>query len=260
MSTEANQEENRQLITVLSEDEKVLCEELSRDKETKVQNRFLQALRKIEHSPQYASSNVFNAPYGYFRGRPMIGEETVVTGGIFVSAGAHEAIVVDEKYGYLAQILENIFQLAEKREKEGKNFKQGILTDISRIVQHTLKFDPAAVTKLLKDKNIGADAKVSLDIFIQARVGVARHQVLLAAYLIEKLRKKGLLNGRFAFDPRIKKEHGEDERLFYINSVGKVFVVDPLGATNNVENIRTFATQEQRQGPTPESKGYDFMH
>lgn len=259
-AVEEDKDKIASFISVLSEDDKILCDELARDKASNVKNRFLEALKKIESSSQYTSSNAFKAPYGYFRGRPMIGEETQVNGGIFVSSGPHESIVIDEKYGYLAQVLENLTNLSEQREKEGKNFKQGILSDVAYIVQRTLKFNPGGVTKLLKDRGIGIDSKVSLDLFIEAKVGVARHQILLTAYLIEKLKKRGLLHGKFALDPRIKRQGGEDERLFYINSVGKVFVVDPLKSVLESQSVATNALTSQKSTPAPGSKGYDFMH
>jgi len=254
------QHADNQFISVLGEKDADSYANVEKHHASQRRNRFLEALKRIEDSVHYTPSNVFKAPYGYFRGRPVIGEQTVVNGGIYVSAAAHEAIVVDEKYGFLGQILEDLFKLSEKREKEGKSFKQGVLSDIARVVQQTLRFNPQGVNQLLEERKIGPDAKVSLDIFIEAKVGVARHQILLTAYLFEKLRKKGLLHGELVFDPGIQFEHAEDERLLYMNSVGKVFLVDPLKVHGQNIDPRTRAASKRAVAAKATPSAYEAVN
>ena len=61
-------------------------------------NRFEAARDRIKSSKHYKDVVTSRSPYGYFNGRPIIGESTPIDGGIYIGVFQQEAIVVDRKY------------------------------------------------------------------------------------------------------------------------------------------------------------------
>ena len=69
--------------------------------------------------------------------------------------------------------------------------------------------------------------------YIKKKIGVARHQVLLAAYLLEKLKEKFVIKGTHWIDQTISAENYH-ERLVFKSADGEIFRFDPtkgLGKT-----------------------------
>ena len=71
------------------------------------------------------------------------------------------------------------------------------------------------------------DTKVALDVYLQCRSGTARHQVLLAAYILEKLKEKNLIGGEIYLDPHCQNAEDDRERLVYASTAGYLFVFTP---------------------------------
>ena len=66
---------------------------------------------------------------------------------------------------------------------------------VSEIVKEKISLRTEAVPQLHWKKGIKDDEKVALDFYINSGFGAERHQVLLAAYLVEKLIDRGLISG-----------------------------------------------------------------
>lgn len=191
-------------------------------------NRFMEAAARVYESPHYEKSSTSEAPYGYFRGRHIIGECTQMSGGIFVGATMHEAVVIDEKYGLLAPIFEGMLDTALSLKKHRIQYEQEIFAEVLDIVRKTLKFDREGVEKISQQERVTNDEKIALDVYVQHGIGVARHQVLLAAYLLEKLRTAGIISGIPAIDNYISDSFPEREMLIYTTEAGHHFKFDPV--------------------------------
>jgi len=193
-------------------------------------NRFKRAALRVRDSAFFSASDSSRAPYGSYNERPIIGECTPIHGGIFLGAVAHEAIVIDEKYGKLQSVYDDfkaavpseIFALQATGDRE----KQ-IAGLVFQYCEHLLPWDPHKVQRILEREKLVPDRKVTLDIFIRKKCGLARHQVLLAAYLLEKLRLEGTIQGVPAIDARLTRPQGEDEQLLFTAASGEVFKFVP---------------------------------
>lgn len=190
-------------------------------------NRFLIALDRIQSSIDYTNQINSTAPYGYYMGRPVIGECTSINGGIYVGAASHEAIVVDRKYVLLDCLEAELISRIEKLKIAGPINEREIVGHTLRLTRETVRYDNEGTLALIKREKLEADQKVALDIFIKERVGLARHQVLLAAYLLESLKRRNLLNGCLFLDFQMRNNGKEDERLVYTCLSGQLLVFDP---------------------------------
>ena len=69
-------------------------------------NRFEKVIERIQNDPAYTDERSEMAPYGLYRGRPLIGEKCPINGGIYLGITPHEALVMDECYGRLPELYE----------------------------------------------------------------------------------------------------------------------------------------------------------
>ncbi|MCB0333822.1 MAG: hypothetical protein KDD55_10015, partial [Bdellovibrionales bacterium] len=152
-------------------------------------DRFQEAVKRIEESEYYE----LGSPYGFYDGRHIIGQNTPINEGVYVGALPHEAIVVDEAHGELEKVYTELLVLHAKDHGKQQAIENTILPYIARIIQEKLHFSPESIRTALDQNQIKPDYKVSLDYFLIHGIGTARHQVLLAAYLIEKLILRGYL-------------------------------------------------------------------
>lgn len=199
-----------------------------RQKTTVIRNRFAEAVQRIKHLEYYEAAATKEAPLGHFDGRPIIGSKTAINGGVFVGAKSHEAIVVDESYGELEKIYNSLTVEFVRSENGRDSFSEKIFPYVVRVVQRTLDYRPEAVRELERTGQIQPDRKVALDFFIRKGFGSSRHQVLLAAYLLEKLVRRGLLQGNYSLDEKMLSEHESSEKLEFISQGGTRFLFNPL--------------------------------
>lgn len=209
---------------------------------TTLKNRFAEAVRRVAHSADYIgperssnsmpslgseqSPNQFRAPLGVFAGRPIIGEQTTIQGGVYLGAQTQEALVIDDRYGQLDRAYAEILALLADGPEKPEEFQ--IMRLLTEYCTSQIRFNSRATEDLMAQENLGEDRKAALDIFIHAHTGVARHQVLLAAYLVERLRRSEVLTGHLSLDPISAHPYGWDERLYYTMADGNLFVFDPL--------------------------------
>ncbi len=181
------------------------------------------AERRVKTSGFYEEPSG-ETPHGSFRGRPIIGKDMPVEGGVYLGAGAREAIVVDEKYGELVRIYKRVREELEK--ESGKGALSGrIFRKVFDIVKEELPFDQKKVDGEVAQFN--GDTKVALDHFIQKKAGVCRHQALLTAYLFQKLKQDGIVQGSASIDRNAVSGKGGHAWVRYTNRVGDVFIIDP---------------------------------
>lgn len=191
-------------------------------------HRFEEIKGRLEGSPFYVAPADDGAPLGYFDGRPLIAESNNVIGGVYLSVTPHEAIVVDEKYGELPLLYDELLRRFVAEVGSRDRIEQSIFPLAVNLVKTALRFDTTGFRNLVTLDEICADSKVSLDVFLKKHVGVARHQVLCMAYLLHKLRERELITGTICIDPFFTELPGDDEVLRYTNADGKQFVFDPI--------------------------------
>ncbi len=69
------------------------------------------------------------------------------------------------------------------------------------------------------------DEKIILDAYTRNKIGGWRHQVLLTAYLLERLREAKVIKGFPSFDPRFDSSIGDRERLLYVSEIGSLITL-----------------------------------
>ena len=153
----------------------------------------------------------YESPLGLIGGRPIICDGAKIRSGVYLSPRPVEALVMDARCGHLWGTLQELF-----RERLPKAITQRataeILAPVFFLVQETIPKNDQKVAHLLRSRNFLPDQKVSIELFIMERCGAARHQVLLAAFLIEKLCEGMLLSGEFFI--RHRKPHLEEVLIF----------------------------------------------
>lgn len=190
-------------------------------------NRFTAALERISCRSGYRDRRNSDAPLGYYGGRPIISELSRVNGGIYLGGVSQEALVIDDRY----QKLEQMWALLEARLTAHAAHKplteRAVLLEVFQLVQRVLPIDPDGYRRVVTREQIQGDQKLALDLFLQERVGLARHQVLLAAYLLQRLDREQRIEGVTSLDPYSHHARFQDERLTYTSRTGEVFTFNP---------------------------------
>lgn len=180
-----------------------------------------QILKRLATSPHYSPSTSGMAPYGFFCGRPIIGEDAPIAGGIYLGPQSHEALVVDSKYEAVQRATEEFRRrLADLNARKSLDDHQ-LLKFTMKYVREILTLDPQEVEKLNRILVARPDQKVALDSYIHAGCAEPRHMVLLAGFLIERCIHEKLAVGKLSFDSSQRVE-----RLIYTARNGTLFIVD----------------------------------
>lgn len=196
-------------------------------------DRFMAAVKRIEFKYGFEPQFSTQTPYGYFKGRHIIGENTRIANGIYISSSPAESIVMDEKYGVLNDIYQKLMNRISSLDEENSSYEYNVFSKVIALTRETLRYSEESVDNLRKHYNLQVDEKVSIDLYIKKKIGISRHQVLLAAFLLEKLREKHIIRGSFWIDPTVSEEV-KNERLIFKNRDGEIFRFDPtkgLGKT-----------------------------
>lgn len=202
-------------------------------------DKTIRSKERMKNNPFYEEPDK-DSPNGYYQGRPIIGRDTKVKGGVYLGGGEREAIVVDEKYKRLNEIYQELVLRLKEKEKHGEDLKENILSEVFKIVKEKLPYDEEVVLGLEKKLNLGTDKKIALDYYIEEGGGVCRHQVLLGAYLLEKLKKEGYVRGTASVDRNAIKGKGGHAWIRYTNSKGRIFIIDPAqNYLGGLEDIRS---------------------
>lgn len=190
--------------------------------------RFQRAVARVDASNLYDPTTSQSAPYGFFNGRPIIGESTTINRGVYLGVFPQEALVVDERHGSLRPIFYELVSSITNLDRQGRLNEHEVLAQMCALVTRRIRFSPDGFEELVEKEGLEADNKTSLDLFLHAQIGLARHQVLLAGYLIERLKKRGVISGYLSLDGNVSDDFAQDDRLIYTSPSGRLFVFDPL--------------------------------
>lgn len=197
-------------------------------------NRFTLAAERLSHSSLYDPRQSSAAPYGHYDGRPIIGECTKIHGGIYVGVKPQEAIVIDEKYGELAIAYKNFHERISKRFKDETPSERELLKEVVKFVKDTVVLSFEKFQQIAVKHQLQPDRKIILDVFIREGVGLPRHQVLLACYLLEKLRQGEKIKGFHSIDAEVAFDDLDRDRMVYTTSSGELVTFDPLARISKV--------------------------
>ena len=194
-------------------------------------NRFEVALERISQHQDYRPQGATHAPYGFFLDRPIISEHGPFNGGVYISADPSEALVVDDRFGELLKLYDEFLLQFVREHPESINTvkERELMREIFQFTQRKLRYvSPTELEALAIAKGITIDQKVSLEVFIQLGIGTDRHQILLAAYLLEKCRHRNLLGGTLFLNTRYDNTLAGAESLIYTSpSTGEIFTFTP---------------------------------
>lgn len=164
--------------------------------------------------------------YGKWQGRNIIGRDCPINGGVYLGGGEREAIVVDDKEDpELSHAYQELIKRRKTKEQRGESFKDGVLGEVFDLTKELLPYSDAKVAQVTR--GLQPDQKISLSSFLIAKGGICRHQALLAGYLLEKLKSDGHISGQVSIDRNYVPGQGGHAWVRYVNSAGKVFIIDP---------------------------------
>jgi len=164
--------------------------------------------------------------HGKWQGRDIIGRDCPINGGVYLGGDEREAVVVDDKkQPELIAAYQELVKRRKFKEQQGRSFKDGVLREVFDLTKELLPYSDVVVDKVTD--GLQPDEKISLSSFLLNKGGVCRHQALLVAYLLEKLKVDGYVSGRVSIDRNYIPGKGGHAWVRYVNSAGEIFIIDP---------------------------------
>jgi hypothetical protein len=216
-------------------------------------------LRRICALPHYAPPDD-RSRYGYWAGRPIIGRDSPVNGGVYlglghVGEGRREALLVDDSApeALLHDLYDRLLaEIAYLRDSEAATLPLGghamaFLRAVMTTTQECMNRDDEKAGELgrlllqVQEERRDETGVVPLDYFIQLKVGTCRHYALLACYLIERLLQAGVVEGTVSLD-RCAVVGGGRHAWTRVECGDRVFVVDIAhGYLGSIDGPQAFA-------------------
>lgn len=182
---------------------------------------------RLGKSPAYEAPDA-QSEHGYYQDRIIIGRDTPILGGVYLGGGEREAIVVDEKYGEILKVYDNLVAKIPNLKDTNNVLKQCFDT-----VTEVMPSNELVVENI--GKRLAPDQKIALDSYIINKGGVCRHQALLAGYLIEKLINEEHMGGKVSIDRNEIQGKGAHAWIRYEDRDGEAYIIDPAQNFNGRE-------------------------
>jgi hypothetical protein len=190
--------------------------------------KYTRLIHKMVNDPLFYVEPKPESRNGKWLGRPIIGRDTPINGGVYLVGGIDEAVVVDDtKQPELIETYQQLKQIIAQRTQQKENYKKHILDDTFDLVQQVMPYSMESVVQISRELSLKPDQKVALSAYINNQGGVCRHQALLCAYLLEKLKSEGFIRGQASIDRNSILGKGGHAWVRYTNSVGEIFIIDP---------------------------------
>jgi hypothetical protein len=184
-------------------------------------------LGRLRSSPLYAPIRHEKAPNGFYAGRPIIGDLAQLHGGVYLGPQAQEAVVIDERSAWLKKTYEGLNRQLLLVKHLGEDLEQTCMREVVSLTCGILHYSFSDTQGLLRSQGVAPDEPIKLDLFIKEGLGAARHQVLLAGWLLERLKAKDVVRGYIFVDLDQRASGLEAERLVYVSRWGELIVFDP---------------------------------
>lgn len=135
-----------------------------------------------------------------YGGRPLIGRDTPIDGGVYCGTGIREAIVVD-RVKYPSEFNDWYDESKDRAVSGGEIQKQKILKGIYDTVRSNMRYSERGVGQLVEQiSGDRLEPKIQLNHFMREGVGVCRHQALAVGALTEMFIDDGFIRGRVSVD------------------------------------------------------------
>jgi hypothetical protein len=177
----------------------------------------------------------FRAEYGdTYRGRKIIGRDMDVRGGVFYGKfrESSEAIVVDPDNH--PDIYWDYFKSAcdRARDESGEVVGSSVLGAVFDTVRANMRYSKKGVSYVRRELGPADGQKIELGVFMDAGVGVCRHQALACAALLEDFKDAGYIHGHVSidrshrWDPDNDKDRGGHAWVRYTTEDDNAYILD----------------------------------
>ena len=184
-----------------------------------------------------------DAPYGWFRGRRILGSGVPIDGGVYLGRKPREAIVVDTSRPELARVhadLVHRIHVAVEADTGPRLLAPGavlgamrrylarnLLAEMRDLVAREMPYDDAVVRAIAAELRLQPDDRIHLDVYVRRHGGVCRHQVCLVGVLLELLVRDGWIAGRVALQRKHVPNWFSHAWVRFEDARGDIFVLDP---------------------------------
>ncbi len=163
----------------------------------------------------------------YYEGRHVIGRDTPIDGGVSIGNSEREAIVVDSN---AYPLIRDLYYVARRKAMvKGVISRELVLEAVYDTVFEAMPptdMSEEMTSKLINTYLASNDIKMSLDRFIENRVGVCRHHALACGVLLELFKKDRHIFGKPSADRNIAIFQGSHAWCRYTGSSGDVIILD----------------------------------
>jgi hypothetical protein len=179
---------------------------------------------RLAGHPDYAGPRQgdWRAPYGRFAGRPVLGANMLLDGGVYLGRRAREALIVDSHQP--ASLVEKAVRVWLNQLPS--DLASQLFGESERLLAAFLPYRPEVVSAMQERGQLQPDKLVDLGVFIQAGGGVCRHQVLLLGVALERAIVSGRLYGRVSLERRHVPGWFSHAWVQYRSPEGRIAVLD----------------------------------
>jgi transglutaminase-like putative cysteine protease len=200
------------------------------------------AVAELEHERNFGSKDL-EAPHGWYRNHPIIGRHSATVRNGVYGTSSSEFVLVDDKSALMKQVTDTFMSSLPSHEAAATMNEELLLKNIAFRVASVLRYD-LNETERLSSPHYGKKGLIDLSEYVQAGVGVCRHQALLAAHLIEETISRGYLAGRTGVERNYDSEaNGAHAWAVYKSETSEDVIVDPA---NHFVGSRKKAQDEGR--------------
>lgn len=184
-----------------------------------------------------------DAPHGTHRNHPIIGRRSrSVRNGVYGTRSS-EFVLVDDKSQLLERVVEDFMATLPAHDDAATLNTELLLKKASFRVGNILRYDLEA-TERLSSPHYDKKGLIDLSEYVEAGVGVCRHQALLAAHLIEEMIDRGYLAGQVGVERNYDVEaNGAHAWAVFKSDMSGDVIIDPA---NNYVGTRERARREER--------------
>lgn len=201
-----------------------------------------------------------------YDGRPLIGRDTPIQGGVDYGTFPGPAIVVDPAK-YPREFAAFYREVIDRVTYAGVVDRGEVLGAVFDVVRSRMQYSAARSDEMAAGQPQGQ--KVALNVYMDAGVGTCRHMALVAGTLLEMLKEDGHIRGDVSIDrseqwnPRQERYSGH-QWVRYTNARGEVYVLDPamgyLGHLDGAKARWNYSRPDERVALTSESIAGSVAH
>lgn len=198
--------------------------------------------KELYQHPDFQDSVDASAPNGLFAGYPIVGGHSGVNQGVYLANDLSEAILIEDHNDVFERLYNELTLRLAIAKQEGEDIEDAALSAAQEITLQSMRYTPNSLYKAAMLDDINGVPLVSFNFYLQVRSGCARHLVLLAAYLMERLILRSVVGGSMYIDNALSYSSAEQENLTYRTILGgnKRFSAAQEGLKPRLPNFNPF--------------------